>query len=200
MQAKSSPSAPPPSRLIGYFFVAAMAALVAVGVGIGRMTAVGRHRSVGEALSPEPAAAGEGAVGAATDRPAAFDGLRGGAFADQGTLSTPADLGRRDRRRAEPPSEPERSPAPSLQPEAAPLSAAQTEGLLGRLKDQARAKHAVTVDEIEPGMRAIRQLSAQLSPDEIIRRESEFSHEMVQLSREFSRSGPLDDNQTGANP
>jgi hypothetical protein len=198
MQTKSSPSAPAPSRLIGYFFVAAMAALVAVGIGIGRMTAAGRHRSVGQALSPESTAAGEGAVGAAADRPSAFDGLRGAALADQGAPSAPPDFGRRSRRRAEPPSDPERPPAASLEAEAAPLSAAQTEGLLGRLKDQARAKHAVTVDEIEPGMRAIRQLSAQLSPDEIIRRESEFSHEMVQLSREFSR--PLDDNQTGANP
>jgi hypothetical protein len=97
MQTKSSPSAKPAPRLIGYFFFAAMAALVVAGVGIGRMTAAGRHRSVGQKLSPEPPAAGEGAVGVGADRPSAFDGLRGAAFADEGTPAAPADFGRRSR-------------------------------------------------------------------------------------------------------
>lgn len=59
------------------------------------------------------------------------------------------------------------------------------EGLLTQLKDRARARHDVTVDEIDPGVRAIRQLQGQLSADEVIQKEGQFTREMAVLSRQF---------------
>jgi hypothetical protein len=67
------------------------------------------------------------------------------------------------------------------------------DGLLTQLKDRARARHDVTVDEIDPGVRAIHQLYGQLSPDEVLQKEGQFTREMAELSRQFraerARSG-----------
>ena len=59
------------------------------------------------------------------------------------------------------------------------------DGLLGQLKERARSRHDVTVDEIDPGVRAIHQLYGQMSPDEVLQKEGQFTREMAELSRQF---------------
>jgi hypothetical protein len=125
-------------------------------------------------------------------------------MAEEGSLAN--DGVRPSRRNALPARSPSATRAPTTQTNDDPPGAATTdkavplagddldnqvkslpvvEGLLGQLKDRARARHDVTVDEIDPGVRAIRQLYGQLSPDEVLRKEGQFTREMAELSRQF---------------
>ena len=75
-------------------------------------------------------------------------------------------------------------------------SVAQVDGFLDELRAGARARHAVTAAEVEPGLMAIRQLDGQISHDEVLRKEIAFSQEMKQLAGEYRDSQPP----VGANP
>jgi hypothetical protein len=95
---------------------------------------------------------------------------------------------------ASPPDEPgEASPSPVREQAQAIFerrlptltSPAHVDAFLDELRTTARARHAVTATEVEPGLMAIRLLNAQLSPDEVIRREVAFSQEMARMSREY---------------
>jgi hypothetical protein len=64
-------------------------------------------------------------------------------------------------------------------------SPAQVDSFLDELRARARARHGVTASEVEPGFMAIRQLSGQLSADEVTQRQMAFGDEMARLSREY---------------
>ena len=64
-------------------------------------------------------------------------------------------------------------------------SPAQVDTFLDELRANARMRHAVTATEVQPGLMAIRQLSGQLTLDEVVQRESQFGEEMGRLSREY---------------
>jgi hypothetical protein len=70
------------------------------------------------------------------------------------------------------------------------------DGLLGQLKERARAHHDVTVDEVDPGIRAIHQLYGQMSPEEVLQKEGQFTREMAELSRQFRAERKRTSNQS----